>query len=180
MPPRGMTSPSPDNAIDVVVCDDVSEMRKLLRFALESDPCMRVVGEADNGRDGARVIADLQPDVVLLDLSMPDMDGLETIPEINSAAPDTGIIIFSGFAAERMEEPALESGADLYIEKGSPLDDIIEAVRGVADARRRNHGGGPGDSSGPEGGLLASWLARVARGLASGLPARFPLGLATA
>jgi DNA-binding NarL/FixJ family response regulator len=174
-----MPIPSPDPAIDVVVCDDVSEMRKLLRFALETDPGMRVVGEADNGRDGARVIAELQPDVVVLDLSMPEMDGLETIPEIASAAPDTGIIIFSGFAAERMEEPALESGADLYIEKGSPLDDIIAAVRDVAEARKGNHGGGPGDSSGPEDGLLAAWIARLGRALAGRLPAPVPLGLAT-
>jgi len=175
-----MPSPSPDPAIDVVVCDDVAEMRKLLRFALETDPRMRVVGEADNGRDGARVIAELQPDVVLLDLSMPEMDGLETIPEIVSAAPETGIIIFSGFAAERMEEPALESGADLYIEKGSPLDDVIAAVRNVAESRRGNDGGAPGDSAGPNGGLVAAWRARIGRALAGGLRAPAPLGLARA
>jgi DNA-binding NarL/FixJ family response regulator len=177
MPAAPMPSPSPDPAIQVVVCDDVSEMRKLLRFALETDPRMRVVGEADNGRDGARMIADLQPDVVLLDLSMPEMDGLEAIPEIVSSAPDTGIIVFSGFAAERMKQPALTSGADRYIEKGSPLDDIIAAVRDVADARRGDPGRGNGDST-TEGGFFAAWLARLGRGLARRRPGPARVGQA--
>jgi DNA-binding NarL/FixJ family response regulator len=177
-----VTGSPTDPAISVVVCDDVSEMRKLLRYALEADPRMRVVGEAENGREGARVIAELQPDVVLLDLSMPDMDGLETIPAISSAAPDTGIIVFSGFAADRMREPALQGGADLYLEKGLPLDEVISAVREVAVTRR---GGNPGDAppggggrAAPPGGLVAAWLERLGRALGPGLPAPFPTALA--
>ena len=160
-----MNGPASGPIIRVVLCDDVSEMRKLLRYSLETDPLLQVVGEADNGRDGARVIAELQPDVVLLDLSMPDMDGFETLLAIASSSPDTGIIVFSGFAAERMREPALENGADLYIEKGLPLDEVISAVRRVAGARR---GDGPGDAgsggggrSAPDGGLLTMSLARL-------------------
>jgi DNA-binding NarL/FixJ family response regulator len=149
-----MNGPAGDPAIRVVLCDDVSEMRTLLRYALETDPRLQVVGEADNGRDGARVIAELQPDVVLLDLSMPEMDGFETLLTIASSAPDTGIIVFSGFAAERMREPALENGADLYIEKGLPLDDVISAVRDVAGSRR---GAGPGDPG--SGGGDRPWAA---------------------
>jgi DNA-binding NarL/FixJ family response regulator len=162
-----MNGPAGGPAIRVVLCDDVSEMRKLLRYALETDPRLQVVGEADNGREGARVIAELQPDVVLLDLSMPEMDGFETLLAIASSAPDTGIIVFSGFAAERMREPALENGADLYIEKGLPLDEVISAVRDVASARRGDRPGDPGsgggDRSTPDDGLLAMWLARVGR-----------------
>jgi DNA-binding NarL/FixJ family response regulator len=127
------------------------------------------VGEADNGREGARVIAELQPDVVLLDLSMPEMDGFETLRAITRSAPGTGIIVFSGFAAERMREPALQNGADLYIEKGLPLDEVISAVRDVAGARRGDGpggaGSGGGDRSAPDEGLLTMWLARLARAL---------------
>jgi CheY-like chemotaxis protein len=178
-----MNGPDGDPAIRVVLCDDVSEMRTLLRYALETDPRMQVVGEADNGREGARVIVELQPDVALLDLSMPEMDGFETLLAIASSAPDTGIIVFSGFAAERMREPALANGADLYIEKGLPLDQVISAVADVADARRGDGpsdtgSGGGGDAPEPDGGLLATWLARLGRALAPGLPAPVPIGLA--
>jgi DNA-binding NarL/FixJ family response regulator len=164
-----MSGPAGGPTIRVVLCDDVTEMRKLLRYALETDPRLQVVGEADNGREGARVIAELQPDVVLLDLSMPEMDGFETLLAIASSAPDTGIIVFSGFAAERMREPALENGADLYIEKGLPLDEVIAAVRDVASARRgdgpSDPGSGGGDRSAPDDGLLAMWPARLRRAL---------------
>jgi DNA-binding NarL/FixJ family response regulator len=175
-----LTGSPTDPAISVVVCDDVSEMRKLLRYALESDPRMRVVGEAENGREGARVIAELQPDVVLLDLSMPDMDGLETIPAISSAAPDTGIIVFSGFAAERMREPVLQGGADLYLEKGLPLDEVISAVREVAGARRGDDAPpGGGGRAAPPGGFVAAWLERLGRALGPGLLAPFPVASAS-
>ena len=177
-----MTGASTDPAISVVVCDDVSEMRKLLRYALETDPRMQVVGEAENGREGARVIAELQPDVVLLDLSMPDMDGLETLPAISSTAPDTGIIIFSGFAAHRMREPALRGGADLYLEKGLPLDEVISAVRDVASARRDDHPDdappGGGRRVAPPGGFVAAWLKRVGPALRPGVAAAIPIRLA--
>jgi DNA-binding NarL/FixJ family response regulator len=171
-----------DPAIRVVVCDDVSEMRKLLRYALETDPGVQVVGEADNGREGTRVIAELQPDVVLLDLSMPDMDGFESLPAIVSSAPGTGIIVVSGFSAERMREPALRNGADLYIEKGMPFHELISAVRGVAGARRDDDrddpGSGGGDPPAPDDGLLAMWRARVGRALLPGLPAPVPVAAA--
>jgi len=177
-----LTGASTDPAISVVVCDDVSEMRKLLRYTLETDPGMQVVGEAENGREGARVIAELQPDVVLLDLSMPDMDGLETLPAISSAAPDTGIIILSGFAADRMREPALRGGADLYLEKGLPLDEVISAVRDVASARRDDHPDdappGGGRRVAPPGGFVAAWLKRVGPALRPGVAAAIPIRLA--
>lgn len=164
-----MSASSSDRPISVVLCDDVSEMRKLLRYALETDPRMRVVGEAGDGREGARVIAELQPDVVLLDLSMPEMDGLETIPEISSSAPETAIVVFSGFAAERMRDPALSSGADRYIEKGAPLDEIISTVREVADERRGEDGPGAGGHKAPRPspGPLSAWLAWVGAALRS-------------
>ena len=140
-----------------------------LRYALETDPRMQVVGEAADGREGARMIAELQPDVVLLDLSMPEMDGLEAIPEISSSAPDTAIVVFSGFAAERMRDPALSSGADRYIEKGAPLDEVISTVREVADERRDDGDSGPDPGHSkplkPNDGPLASWLAWVGAAL---------------
>ena len=101
----------PNDAIRVVICDDVAALRTLMRSALEAEPDLIVVGEAGNAHRGVEVIARLQPDVVLLDLSMPGMDGLEAIPEIRERSPDSSIVVFSGFSAARMSGPALELGA---------------------------------------------------------------------
>jgi DNA-binding NarL/FixJ family response regulator len=129
------------DAIAVVLCDDVPQLRVLLRFALEEDGHLHVVGEAGDGAGGVDLVGRLKPDAVLLDLSMPDMDGLEAIPAIRSAHPDTAIIVFSGFAAERMADEALRIGADRYLEKGSPLDDVRTAVREAVAHRRSAPGG---------------------------------------
>jgi DNA-binding NarL/FixJ family response regulator len=120
-----------------VLCDDVAEMRELIRVALEDEAGAEVVAEADNGKDGARLVAELQPDVVVLDLSMPEMDGLEAIPLIASWSPRTAIVIFSGFAADRMIAPSSRLGADRYVEKGAGLAELTGAIREAVEARRR-------------------------------------------
>jgi len=115
--------------VDVYLCDDVPELRQLLRIILEEDPGLRVVGESGDAQVGIEEIAELQPNVVLLDLSMPGMDGLEALPLIRRAAPGTSVIVFSGFTEARMASLVLERGADRYIEKGEPLESVREAVR---------------------------------------------------
>jgi DNA-binding NarL/FixJ family response regulator len=118
--------------VSVYLCDDVPELRELMRLVLEEDPDLRVVGEAGDAQTGVEEIAHLQPSVVLLDLSMPGMDGLEALPLIRRAAPETAVIVFSGFTEERMAALALGSGADRYIEKGEPLEKVRQAVRDLA------------------------------------------------
>jgi DNA-binding NarL/FixJ family response regulator len=115
--------------VSVYLCDDVPELRQLLRIVLEEDPDLRVVGEAGDAETGIEEIAELQPAVVLLDLSMPGLDGLEALPLIRRAAPDTSVIVFSGFTEERMASLVLERGAARYIEKGEPLEEVRRAVR---------------------------------------------------
>jgi DNA-binding NarL/FixJ family response regulator len=118
--------------VNIYLCDDVPELRQLLRIILEEDPELRVVGEAGDAEIGIEEIAELQPNVVLLDLSMPGMDGLEALPLIRRAAPGTAVIVFSGFTEARMASLVLERGADRYIEKGEPLERVREAVRELA------------------------------------------------
>ena len=115
--------------VGIYLCDDVPELRQLLRIILEEDPELRVVGEAGDAETGIEEIAELQPEVVLLDLSMPGLDGLEALPLIRRAAPDTAVIVFSGFTEERMASLVLEQGAARYIEKGKPLEEVRRAVR---------------------------------------------------
>jgi len=119
-------------AIRIFLCDDVPELRALLRYGLQEDPGLEVVGEAGDALAGIKAVAQLRPDVVLLDLSMPGMDGLEAIPLMREASPESVIVVFSGFAADRMRDTALELGAARYMEKGEPLERVREVVRELA------------------------------------------------
>jgi DNA-binding NarL/FixJ family response regulator len=121
----------------IVICDDVPELRQLVRFALEEDLEQVVVGEAGDGIEAIERVRDLRPDVVVLDLSMPEMDGLQAITEMHQTAPRTGIVVFTGFANPGMRDQALSLGADAYVEKGADLDELRSAV---AEVGRRKVG----------------------------------------
>jgi DNA-binding NarL/FixJ family response regulator len=118
--------------ISVVVCDDVPELRRLARAVLEEAGEMEVVGEAGDGREAIDVIERLQPDIVVLDLSMPELDGLEAIPVIHQIAPKTEIVVFSGFEEGKVADVALRLKASRYVRKGAPLEDLRSAVRELA------------------------------------------------
>ena len=118
--------------IRVFIVDDVTELRTLLRLTLEEDPSIVVVGEAANGHEGAQGVARVQPDLVLLDLSMPDMDGLEAIPLMRESAPGARIVVLSGHEAGRISLEALDQGATRYVNKSSDLDTISDIVHEVA------------------------------------------------
>ena len=122
--------------ISVFLVDDVPEMRELIRLGMEQDPGFEIIGEASDGRSAVDGVAATQPAAVLLDLSMPDMNGLEAILEIRSANEDVAIIVLSGFSADRMGPPSLERGADGYVEKGTPMQEVRDATR-LAVAKRR-------------------------------------------
>lgn len=127
---------TPQRPITVVVCDDAQQLRTLLRYAFEDEPDLRLTGEAADGADAIALIADVRPDVVLLDLSMPQMGGLEAIPEIRRVSPRSAIIVFSGFKADGAAEAAMATGADRYLEKGANIESVAAAVRDVGTAHR--------------------------------------------
>jgi DNA-binding NarL/FixJ family response regulator len=124
---------APDK-IRVFLVDDVTELRLLVRLTLEEDPEIEVVGEASDGHAGVEGVAETQPDVVLLDLSMPELDGMEAIPAMRELSPRTRIVALSGFGADRMAEPVLARGAHAYLEKGEEIAAIRAAVHDAARA----------------------------------------------
>ncbi len=115
--------------ISVVVCDDVPELRMLARAVLEEQADMQVVAEAGDGREAIELIERHQPDVVVLDLSMPELDGLEAIPLIHQVAPKAEIVVFSGFEEGKVAEVALSLKASRYVRKGAPLEQLRDAVK---------------------------------------------------
>jgi DNA-binding NarL/FixJ family response regulator len=134
MQPRFLRSPDDDMsdpAIRVVLCDDVRAFRALVRYSLEDEEGIEVVGEAADGNEGVRQVADLQPDIILLDLSMPECDGLEAIPAMRAQSPGTQIVALSGFTADRMAEPVMARGAKAYLEKGVDISEIVATIRDV-------------------------------------------------
>jgi DNA-binding NarL/FixJ family response regulator len=119
--------------IRVLLCDDAEGFRALMRVSLADDPAIEIVGEAADGEAGVEATAELQPDVVLLDMSMPRMGGLQAIPKMRRRAPRTSIIGLSSLSAARMAAPSKEIGAHSYLEKGTELDEIRAAIHEAAE-----------------------------------------------
>lgn len=121
--------------IRVLVCDDVAMLRELIRYELEEDDDVVVVGEADNGIDSVRLAKELHPDIVVLDLAMPGIDGLEAISAMMAEPDPPKILVHSGFDAETMRERVIALGAARYLEKGGNLREVRTALREVIDRR---------------------------------------------
>jgi DNA-binding NarL/FixJ family response regulator len=121
--------------IRVLLCDDVETMRIALRAVLDLREGIEIVGEARNGEEAVDLAGSLQPDVVLLDLTMPGKDGLEALPDLRRAAPEIRVVILSGHEGRPIEEAA-RRGAERFLLKGSDPDAIVAAVREAAAGPR--------------------------------------------
>ena len=117
-----------DKAAGVLICDDSSSVRTLLGVILDTSPGLRVAGEAADGNEAIVQATRLQPAVIVLDLAMPNLSGLEALPELRRVAPDAQIVVFSGFAAASVAEQAIALGAVTYLEKGANPDLIVATI----------------------------------------------------
>src|ERR1700733_7163886 len=114
-----MSQPRDGRPIRVVLCDDVADVRLALHDVLLADPSIVIVGEADNGRGCLQLVGQLDPDIVVIDLLMPEMDGFEAIPALVRQAPSTQIIAISGLGGNGIGDTVIGLGADRYVEKES-------------------------------------------------------------
>ena len=117
----------------VLVVDDADDLRTLLRARMESRNGLQVVGEAADGLAAVELASELQPDLVILDLAMPRMDGLEALPLIRAAVPGVRVIVLSGFNQSTLAEKAMEAGADRYVVKGGSMRKLLDLVDTVLD-----------------------------------------------
>jgi DNA-binding NarL/FixJ family response regulator len=116
-------------SLRVLLCDDMQQVRLLLRTEMSLESDLEIVGEATNGAEAIELARESQPDVVVLDLTMPVMDGLEALPGIRAAAPAARVIMLSAHGASEMEARAVAAGASLYLEKTAATSEIVRAVR---------------------------------------------------
>jgi DNA-binding NarL/FixJ family response regulator len=121
--------------IRVVLVDDEALVRSGLRLILEGDPALRVVGEAGDGQAGIDLIAHSDPDVVLMDIRMPRLDGLAATRELLARQPERRIIMLTTFDTDEMVLTALRLGASGFLLKDTPPAELIDAVRQVASGR---------------------------------------------
>ncbi len=117
--------------IRILIVDDHGIVRKGTRALLDRIPDFAVVGEAANGKEAVAQAESLQPDVILMDLMMPEMDGIEAIGQITANQPDSRILALTSFAADDKLFPAIKAGALGYMLKDADPEDLIQAIRQV-------------------------------------------------
>jgi len=122
--------------ITIVLADDHRIVHEGLRSLIETEPDITVIGEANNGLDAIRLIETLQPNVLLVDLAMPDLNGLEVTRRVKKRFPQIHIIVLSMHADEAYVLEALRHGASGYILKEASVTDVIKGIQEVVAGRR--------------------------------------------
>jgi DNA-binding NarL/FixJ family response regulator len=118
--------------ITVLIVDDHEVVREGLRLSLSRAPHIRVIGEAGDGESAIGLVARRKPDVVIMDVRMPGMDGLAATKEIMKQTPDAAVLIFTAFSERSLLARGLESGAKGYILKEAPHETLVRAIERIA------------------------------------------------
>src|SRR5260221_770878 len=134
-----MTSKSEVRPIRVLIVDDHGIVREGLRAYLELEPDIQVVGEARDGQEGVRRAQELLPDVVLMDLVMPTMDGVDATTRIKQSRPETHVIILTSFLDDERVVPAIKAGATSYLLKDVAASDLARAICGARACQAQLH-----------------------------------------
>ncbi|MCY9021257.1 response regulator transcription factor [Priestia megaterium] len=125
--------------IKILIADDHHVVRKGLVFFLQTQPDLEIVGEASNGEEALKLATSLQPHIVLMDLSMPVLDGIEATKELKKQAPYIQVMILTSFSDQDHVIPALEAGASGYQLKESDPDELVAAIRKLMNGENQLH-----------------------------------------
>jgi DNA-binding NarL/FixJ family response regulator len=128
---QGMESAEDQTRIRILLADDHAVLRDGVRMVLESHPGLEVVATADNGSDAVELAQSLQPDVAVLDVAMPRLNGLEAARQIRASCPDTEVVILSMHEGEDYLREALRAGAAGYVLKRAAAKELVNAIRAV-------------------------------------------------
>jgi len=129
---EGMTS--------IVLADDHAALRRFIKRLLREEADFSVVGEASNGIDAVKLVAELKPDILITDLTMPGLDGIEVTRQVRKVWPPTLVIVLSFWDATRYGETAKQAGAVGYVVKDSAVTKLVPAIRTALDSKRNHNG----------------------------------------
>jgi DNA-binding NarL/FixJ family response regulator len=128
-----------EGTIRLLIADDHALVRSGLRSMLEREPGFEIIGEAEDGRKAVELCHSLRPDLVLMDVRMPRMDGLEATRTIKQEYPEIGVLMVTMHENPDYMLEAIKAGAAGYVLKDAPLDELITAARRVVDGEPSNH-----------------------------------------
>ena len=123
--------PAAAQPIRVLVVDDADDIRVLLKLVLEFDAEFTVVAEAANGEDAVRLSAEHQPDLVVLDVAMPVMDGMDALQQLREVSPRTKVVMYSAYDSGWLADRARGFGAAAYIDKTAGVVDMVGQLRSI-------------------------------------------------
>ena len=119
-------------AKNILICDDAAFMRMMIKDILTKNG-YNIAGEAENGAKAVEKYAELKPDLVLMDITMPEMDGIEALKKIKETDPNAAVIMCSAMGQQAMVIESIQSGAKDFIVKPFQADRVLEAVRKLLD-----------------------------------------------
>ena len=128
-----------EQQITILITDDQAIVRKGIRALLATEVDIQVVGEAENGVEAISQVESLQPDVILMDLVMPEMDGVEAIRQIKAHQSAARILVLTSFATDDKVFPAIKAGAQGYLLKDSSPEELVQAIRQVYQGETSLH-----------------------------------------
>jgi DNA-binding NarL/FixJ family response regulator len=135
-PPPEFNKKTPAKPLSVAIADDHTFIREALRMMLDAEDSIRVVGEADNGRKAVEMAVAERPDVMLMDIGMPRMNGLEAARQIRQSAPGTRVVLLSAFGNDNYINQTMLGDFDAYLLKDSPSNLVMHAIREVVGGRK--------------------------------------------